>query len=235
MARISTRRAYAYGKIVQSIKTGVFKPGDRLIESNLCEMLGLSRVPVREALFQLASEGLVEHAPGLGAIVSCPDRQEILDLYELREVLEGHTAYRAAEVATLSDIEQLEDSCRRMHAMLRSAMDAHEWGDQHRATMFSVDMDFHDMLSRIAGNARITAQIQTINVMWKIIVFDPRFPAASNWRMRTWAWGYHTRIVRAIKQRNPQAARAAMIAHISVSRPFAIRAQAALWQLAGRI
>ena len=78
------------------ILTGEYGPEERLIEEQLAERLGVSRTPVRQALTMLEAEGLVEIAPNRGATVCSFSTEDVWDIYDLRAVLEGHAARRAA-------------------------------------------------------------------------------------------------------------------------------------------
>lgn len=100
----------AYDEIYRAILSGRLAPGDRLRETELASDIGVSRTPIREAIRRLESDGIVTHAPRIGAVVKQLSQQEIVELYEMRIVIE-ETAARmaakhisAAEVTTLSAI-----------------------------------------------------------------------------------------------------------------------------------
>src|SRR5215510_14537054 len=84
-----------------------FKPGDRLIERELCEMTGVSRTSVREALRHLASEGLVQNLPNKGPIVATLDLRQAGQIFEVRAALEGMAGRLFAERATQAQRENL--------------------------------------------------------------------------------------------------------------------------------
>lgn len=85
------------------------KPGDRLVEKTLADHLGVSRTPVREALRQLDSEGLVVSTPRKGAIVSEISREVALEMYDIRELLEGFAARLACNNLPLKKINYLQE------------------------------------------------------------------------------------------------------------------------------
>jgi DNA-binding GntR family transcriptional regulator len=98
----------AYERILAAIESRELEPGSRLRETELAKRLGLSRTPVREALKQLEAEGVVEHRPHQGAVVAQLDHTAVVELYFLREILEGAAARLAAIHATDAEIELLQ-------------------------------------------------------------------------------------------------------------------------------
>ena len=80
----------AYQRLLDAIRRGTLQPGARLIETDLARHLGVSRTPIREAIRQLEADGLVVHLPRLGAAVRSLDYAEVMELYEMRAVLEKH-------------------------------------------------------------------------------------------------------------------------------------------------
>jgi len=92
----------------QAILDFQLKPGQRLVERELIEQLGVSRTTIREALRELASEGLVTVVPQRGAMVSAPSLDEAMDLYEIRAVLESLTVKHFVERATDEEVRALQ-------------------------------------------------------------------------------------------------------------------------------
>jgi len=101
----------AYAKLHQAIEDGVFVPGDRLRETDVAQRLSLSRTPVREALRKLEADGIVEHRPRIGAVIRTLDHTEVVELYEMRIVLERTAAEMAAKhcVGICARLEQCVD------------------------------------------------------------------------------------------------------------------------------
>jgi DNA-binding GntR family transcriptional regulator len=92
-----TLRELALDKVREAIVSGYFRPGDRLVERDLCAQLGVSRTVVREVLRHLESEGLVANLPNKGPIVARLDLNEAKQIYEIRGALEGMAARLCAE------------------------------------------------------------------------------------------------------------------------------------------
>src|ERR687884_94343 len=99
--------------IREAIVDGRLAPGARLKEEELARELGISRTPIREALLILQAEGLVDAAPNRGATVRAHTAQDLDDLYQLRALLEGFAARRAAARLTAEQLEELWASCDR--------------------------------------------------------------------------------------------------------------------------
>lgn len=96
--------------LYDAITTGALKPGQRLVEKDLCELMGVSRPPVREALRQLESEGLVVSLPKRGPIVARLSSEDVTHIYQVRGALEALAAKLFAEQASDAQISALEKS-----------------------------------------------------------------------------------------------------------------------------
>ena len=99
----------AYAQLLSAIRAGDFAPGDRLRETDVAARLNLSRTPVREALRRLEAEGIVEHRPRLGAVIRQLSHGELVELYEMRIVLERTAAQMAAKHAAAAEVDALRD------------------------------------------------------------------------------------------------------------------------------
>ncbi|WFU91972.1 GntR family transcriptional regulator (plasmid) [Rhizobium sp. CC1099] len=105
-----TLRELALDKVREAIVNGYFRPGDRLVERDLCAQLGVSRTIVREVLRHLESEGLVANLPNKGPIVAELDLAEAKQIYEIRGALEGMAARLCAERGNPNIVSALEAS-----------------------------------------------------------------------------------------------------------------------------
>ncbi|MBY4590961.1 MULTISPECIES: GntR family transcriptional regulator [Rhizobium] len=105
-----TLRELALDKVREAIVNGYFRPGDRLVERDLCAQLGVSRTVVREVLRHLESEGLVANLPNKGPIVALLDIEEAKQIYEIRGALEGMAARLCAERGSPEIVAALEES-----------------------------------------------------------------------------------------------------------------------------
>ncbi|WP_300037503.1 GntR family transcriptional regulator [uncultured Roseobacter sp.] len=98
----------AYDALLAALRNGTFQPGARLREEEVGEQLGLSRTPVREALRRLESDGIVEHRPRIGAVIRSLGHTEIVELYEMRLVLERTAAEMAAKHGADAEFDALD-------------------------------------------------------------------------------------------------------------------------------
>lgn len=128
----------------ERILGGSVPPGERLVEGRLSEELGVSRMPVREALRKLASEGLVTIEPRRGATVTTFSSEQVRELVEVRATLEGLNAKLAAKRHDPAQIAQLE-------RILEEGARLAESGDI--AATSAMNQRFHDALGNIAANS----------------------------------------------------------------------------------
>lgn len=108
MSLIRQQNKDAYSLILEAIDVGVYKPGDRLVESDLADRFGVSRTPIREALQRLETQSLLTR-DGRSLIVSSLDHSQMAELYIVRAELEGLAANLAAKHATSEEIKVLQD------------------------------------------------------------------------------------------------------------------------------
>lgn len=137
----------------QRIIDGSMEPGGALSELALAEEFSVSRTPIREALKQLQTEGLVEIRPRVGTFVATPSRREIIELFEMKELLEGAAARLLAQRGHVAEIDLLEDN-------LEQADRAVARDDRVRyADLVQV---FHDLLIQGSDNQKLKAHYRTL-------------------------------------------------------------------------
>ena len=132
--------------LLERIVEGHYKPGARLVETQIARELGVSQAPVREALRDLESVGVVETTAFRGARVRNPSRSELLEAYPVRAALESLAAAEAAGRITEAQLEQLEDLINQME---RSARE----GNAHRQAM--ANAQFHGLIVEAAQNSTL--------------------------------------------------------------------------------
>lgn len=127
----------------EAIQSGELEPGERLVERKLAERLGVSHIPVREALAKLAEERLIDRQPRRGARVAALSAKELEEIASLRIVLEQFVGQRVQE-------RWNERSNNRLRKIVQSMVDAAERGDGDK--MFALDRSFHELLGELADH-----------------------------------------------------------------------------------
>ncbi len=213
----TTRKQNAYNYLRHRLLDGTFAPNQRLFPADLAKEIGISHIPVREAIGQLQSEGLVVQIPRRGVFVRQPDREEIIELIELRSILERSAAGLAARRINDGQIEELRNRLKELRDVgetLRTAP-AEEMRDGLARWMVA-DMEFHLVLLRAAGNRRILEFFESAHLM--IHMFGHRTDHPGGWAdMNTFvkrAYKQHRDIYRAVRQHDAKAARRAMGVHM---------------------
>ena len=133
----------AADQLRNTIRNGLLRPGARLVERDLAERLGMSRIPVREAIQRLVDEGLVEKSPHRGTFVYAPTRKEIEEICSLRVVLERFVVERVMPVWSTEHETVLHTIVEHMHHAARQ-------GDIHQ--LHEGDYHFHSTLWSIADH-----------------------------------------------------------------------------------
>jgi DNA-binding GntR family transcriptional regulator len=136
-----------------AIIDGRLEPGWRLKEEELARELGISRTPVREALLMLQAEGLVVATPNRGAMVRVHTPEDLDDLYQLRALLEGHAARRAAMRISEAEVERLRESCDRFESLSP---------DEDLRGLVRENLLFHDTIVEVAGSARLASMVRKV-------------------------------------------------------------------------
>lgn len=156
------------GHLTEAVHEHRLHPGTKLREDEVCEIFGVSRTIVRQALRAMEFEGLLTIKKNKGAFVSKPTLKEAREVFQARALLEPTTARAAAERATTADIAILEDHITREHA----ALDRDEAG-----LALKLSGDFHIEIARMADQ-------QTIEQFLRQLVSRSSLVIALYWRRR---------------------------------------------------
>ena len=177
----------------EAIVSGILKPGERLMEIQMAEELGVSRTPVRESIRKLELEGFVVMVPRRGTYVADLSIKDINEVYEIRTVLDVLAAGLAAERITEEELEELE----------RLLVHIGEFVDQNNVDkLIEFDSQFHDVLYRASRNDRLVGIINNLREQFtRFRSISMKYPG----RMQNTV-AEHTRLVEAIAQRNPDLA-----------------------------
>jgi DNA-binding GntR family transcriptional regulator len=199
------------------IASGSLVAGSGVSELLLAKGLGSSRTPVREAMNQLAAEGLLIQSPGGGMVVAQMTRDDIVELYEMREALEvyaaGKTARRPLRPADKLRLQQLVDEVSKLEKKLvknkKKVLDAAQM-----ERFINCDLGFHALLVSLAHNSRLQKLIHETRLLISIFaIHRTGHDAAVLKRIRQ----YHQQILDAVDLQDGAAAMNALSEHIQTS------------------
>ncbi len=200
-------RDVVFNTLRDAILTGKLSPGERLMENHLAEQLGVSRTPIREALRMLEQEKLVELVPRKGAQVLDMSEKEIVDILEIRSVLEGLATSLACRKMTDEDLQQL----REMEAKFEEKL----WAKEYAAAA-DADESFHDIIFRAAGNERL----EQISQHLRIQLYRYRLTHVKNESSGSILSTHHKSIIRAIEVRDSEEGERLAQTHIKYHTEF---------------
>lgn len=191
----------AYRLILDAIDVGVFRPGDRLVESDLADRFGVSRTPVREALQRLETQSLLAR-DGRSLVVASLDHNQLAELYAVRCELEGLAAKLAARHATVEEIKVL------------NALIEEDWklvDDPH--ALARGNRRFHRQIHLASHNRFL---VQQLDLVYRSMALMATTSLAAEGRGPV-ALKEHQAIVDAIEVRDESAAYEAFKSHISTA------------------
>lgn len=189
----------AYTLILDAIDTGIYKPGDRLVESDLAERFGVSRTPIREALQRLETQSLLTR-DGRSLIVASLDHNELAELYVVRAELEGLAAGLAARHATAEEVRVLRDMVEHDRKLI---------GDPK--ALSRANRRFHKQIHLASHNRFLVQQLDLVHRSMALLATTSLAAAGRDED----ALNEHNAIVAGIEARDADAASKALREHIS--------------------
>lgn len=191
-----------YETLLEAIVAGQLAPGSELNSVMLAEQLDVSRTPVTEAIKLLAHDGVVEQINHRRARVAKFSREELTEIYEVRNVLETAASEQAAKRIATEVLDALDSEA----AQLQKSQDHLHWST--RALDF--DLRFHDAIAAACGNKRLQKEIGHYRLLVRAFC-----RATSDEGILLTALTEHVAILDALRTRKPAAARTAMSRHIT--------------------
>ncbi|MBE1282868.1 MAG: FCD domain-containing protein [Rhodobacteraceae bacterium] len=201
MPNSRTSQKDAYSLILEAIDIGVYKPGDRLVESDLAERFGVSRTPIREALQRLETQSLLER-DGRSLIVASLDHNQMAELYVVRRELEGLAARLAARHATPEEVNVLKDMVEADNALIDNPTE-----------LAKANRRFHEQIHLASHNRYL---VQQLDLVHRTMALMATTSLAAEGRGQI-AQDEHAGIVAAIEAREEEAAAQALKDHISIA------------------
>ena len=191
----------AYSSILEAIDVGVYRPGDRLVESDLADRFGMSRTPIREALQRLETQSLLTR-DGRSLIVASLDHNQMAELYVVRTELEGLAARLAARHATDEEVQVLREMVLEDQALLNDP-----------SSLARANRRFHKQIHLASHNRFL---VQQLDLVHRSMALMATTSLAAQGRGEI-ALAEHQAIVDAIQARDEDAAYTALRDHISVA------------------
>ena len=194
----SSAWAEAYTFLRERIRSGHFKSGERIKAEDIAAQLGISRMPVREAIRQLDSEGLLTIRANRGAVVTVLKPDEILELFEMRSVLEGVAIKRAIKRFDDDAFTTLE-----MHLVRlgRAQADPDLWIDRHN--------EFHDFICAQSGANRLFTEVRQLRT-----AVEPYLRMVLGIMQSGDAVADHQKLIDVIRKGDPDIAEAVIREHV---------------------
>ena len=183
---LKTREEFVTDWLREAILTGEIKPGEKLDQKEISELLQVSRSPVREAIRVLASEGLLELIPHRGSVVANLSDEEFEEIYFIRKILEGTATSLAAEMMTADRLARLDS----LAEELDQTEDLDNWLELNR--------EFHNTIYQVINRPRLVSIIE--NLRNSAAPFIRHF--VDTVEGRKIAQESHRRIIAACQQRN---------------------------------
>ena len=201
----------AYSMILEAIDIGTYRPGDRLVESELAERFGVSRTPIREALQRLETQSLLMR-DGRSLIVASLDHNQMAELYVVRGELEGLAARLAARHATAEEVR-----------VLREMVDADNALAGNPNALARANKRFHKQIHLASHNRYLVQQLDLVHRSMALMATSS---LAVEGRGEI-AQAEHNRIVEMIEARDEDGADEALRTHISVAFMTRLKQEAA--------
>lgn len=194
-------RDVVFNTLRQAILRGELKPGERLMEIQLANKLGVSRTPIREAIRKLELEGLVLMIPRRGAEVAEITEKSLRDVLEVRGALEELAVDLACDRITNEDIQNLQEAAKEFEAALQGG-DVTEYAE--------ADVKFHDIIYHATDNQRLIQLLYNLREQ----MYRYRVEYLKRKEMHSILLEEHEHIIECIEKRDKQAAKLAISTHV---------------------
>ena len=188
-------------RIREMIRKGILKEGDKIVENPLCQAMGISRTPLREALRLLSSEGLIELIPNKGAFVAQPSMKDIREMFWVMSILEGTCARECAKKMNEKGLKKLDN--------LYKKLEKHFQEKNHEKYM-AVNHKYHTLVQELAGSKVLSEVINGLRQ--KILLYRYRQIYQPN-RLET-SMQEHRDLQDAFRKKDPEAAERLMKEHL---------------------
>jgi DNA-binding GntR family transcriptional regulator len=210
VTRAQPLREQVVESVVEALRTGLFPQGERLTEEGVAAALGVSRTPVREALGVLAQRGVIARRSGGGYVVPSQGAKAVEDVFAVRRLLEPYAARTIVSVITDDDIAQLREALQQLR---RAASTGAE-------EMMQANLEMRRRLFAMLDNEPLARALAQLNESVQFVGLLTLKEAS----VRKLVIARHERVLRALADRDADAAEKAMLAYVEGAREAAIKA-----------
>ena len=195
-----------YELLKERILDSFYQPGDRIELAKLCEELGISQTPIKDALFRLDGEGLIEVLPRKGVYVKQISKKEINEIFDARIMIE--TGVLETVIKKVSN-RQLKE----LHRLFAKSLNSN--GEMSYKEFMKISYEFHSFIVNVTDNNTIIEIYKRLNVHMKFLLYqvqrgvEERLPLSNNW---------HHEILKSLQERNLEKARIAIRDHLLMTK-----------------
>lgn len=193
--------------IITAIATGELKAGEKIKEQQIADEMNISRAPIREAIRDLAAQGIVEYVPKKGATVATLNEKSIRETYSLRALLEGMAVHLAIENITDEEIKKMEDSSKEMTEKLK---------EKDVEAFIEKDVEFHNFICEKCNHSKLQKLIKTFVIQTRLFMIMSKYNMLINSSLSK-EYGVHDKIIEKIKAKDKEGAEKEMRNHITTS------------------
>ena len=158
----STYKDHVIKYIYDGMRENRYRAGEKILESHLARELGISRAPIREALADMVSSGLLVYRPQVGNFVAALTAKEIIDSYVARGVLEGFSVAQGIENFTVEDLSRLEEMAHKMEVYARKGK---------RKDLIDIGQKFHEELFSHCTNTQVVLFTRQLSLKLHLLFY----------------------------------------------------------------
>ena len=199
--------------IITAIATGKLEPGEKIVEQSIAKQMKISRAPVREAIRELAAQGIVEYTPRKGATVTSLDLKNVDEAYSLRGCLEAMAVSLAVDKFNAKEIKGLESLSKKMTKALK---------EKNVDEFIKYDVEFHSIIHQKSNHSKLQKLMSSLILQTKLYMLMSKYSLLAHSSLDL-EYGVHDKIVNAIKNRDKSEAEEEMKKHITNSGETLIR------------
>ncbi|MGL4653842.1 GntR family transcriptional regulator [Cetobacterium sp.] len=193
--------------ILNAIATGYLKAGEKIIEQTIANEMNISRAPIREAIRELAAQGILDYTPKKGATVAVLTKKSIEETYSLRAILESTAVVLAIDYFTNSDIKRLKELSKEMTTSLKK---------QDVETFIKYDMEFHSFICEKSNHIKLKKLIDNFVLQTQLYMRMSKYNMLVDSNLSL-EYGVHEELIELIEKKDKKNSESEMKKHILTS------------------